>query len=201
LLKCLHSSDFLEASFTIYDAPAGAKPSSDRASRRFASKQISPQVPAGNVEAGNISYKKFSLLKPKRPRLMICSLKSPASSICESSGSKSFNRHTMHCKEHATSSGYTILKNKAPMWNEQLECWFLNFHEKKDMTVASVKNFQLVATVDQSQPGGKGDEETVLLQFCKVGGDTFTMYYRQPLSAFHAFAICLTSFGTKLACQ
>jgi len=69
------------------------------------------------------------------------------------------------------------------------------------MTVASVKNFQLVATVDQSQPGGKGDEETVLLQFCKVGGDTFTMYYRQPLSAFHAFAICLTSFGTKLACQ
>jgi tubby and related proteins len=201
LLKCLHSSDFLEASFTIYDAPAGAKPTSDRTSRRFASKQISPQVPAGNVEAGNISYKKFSLLKPKRPRRMICSLKSPASSICESSDSKSFDNHKMHCKEQATSSAYTILKNKAPMWNEQLECWFLNFHERKDMTVASVKNFQLVATVDQSQPGGRGDEETVLLQFCKVGGDTFTMYYRQPLSAFHAFAICLTSFGTKLACQ
>ncbi|KAF2314395.1 hypothetical protein GH714_026014 [Hevea brasiliensis] len=51
------------------------------------------------------------------------------------------------------------------------------------------------------QPGGKGDEDTVLLQFGKVGDDTFTMDYRQPLSAFQAFAICLTSFGTKLACE
>lgn len=69
------------------------------------------------------------------------------------------------------------------------------------MTAASVKNFQLVATIDQSRPGGKGDEETVLLQFGKVGGNTFTMDYMQPLSAFQAFAICLTSFGTKVACE
>ncbi|CAA3007620.1 Tubby-like F-box 7 [Olea europaea subsp. europaea] len=50
--------------------------------------------------------------------------------------------------------------------------------------VASVKNFQLVATIDQSKPGGKGDDETVLLQFGKLGDDTFTMDYQQPLSAF-----------------
>lgn len=96
-------------------------------------------------------------------------------------------------------SGYTVLRNKAPRWHEHLQCWCLNFHGR--VTVASVKNFQLVATVDQSQPGGKGDEETVLLQFGKVGDDHFTMDYRQPLSAFQAFAICLTSFGTKLACE
>ncbi|KAG0500468.1 hypothetical protein HPP92_000540 [Vanilla planifolia] len=39
------------------------------------------------------------------------------------------------------------------------------------------------------------------LNFGKVGEDLFTMDYREPLSAFQAFAICLTSFGTKLACE
>ncbi|KAI4387985.1 hypothetical protein MLD38_000365 [Melastoma candidum] len=111
----------------------------NRASRRFASKQISPQVPAGNFEVG---------------------------------------------------------QNKAPRWHEQLQCWCLNFHGR--VTVASVKNFQLVATTDPTQPGGKGDEDTVLLQFGKVGDDLFTMDYRQPLSAFLAFAVCLTSFGMKI---
>jgi hypothetical protein len=200
LLKCLHSSDFLGTNFTIYDSQPphnGAKPSSCKASRRFASKQISPQVPAGNFEAGNVSYK-FNLLKSRGPRRMICSLKSTVSLSMDESSDKSFDVLKTHSKEQAASA-YTILKNKAPRWHEHLQCWCLNFHGR--VTVASVKNFQLVATVDQSQPGGKGDEETVLLQFGKVGDDTFTMDYRQPLSAFQAFAICLTSFGTKLACE
>ncbi|TKY49178.1 Tubby F-box protein 7 [Spatholobus suberectus] len=196
------SSDFLGTNFTIYDSQpphSGAKPSSGRASRRFASKQISPQVPAGNFEVGQVSYK-FNLLKSRGPRRMVCSLNCPVSSSStgESSDSTSLDGHKMHDKEHAA-AGHTILKNKAPRWHEHLQCWCLNFHGR--VTVASVKNFQLVATVDQSQPGGKGDEETVLLQFGKVGDDTFTMDYRQPLSAFQAFAICLTSFGTKLACE
>jgi tubby and related proteins len=69
------------------------------------------------------------------------------------------------------------------------------------VTVASVKNFQLVASADPSDPAGTVDEETVLLQFGKVDDDMFTMDYRQPLSAFQAFAISLSSFGTKLACE
>lgn len=200
----LHSSDFLGTNFTIYDSQpphSGAKPSSGRASRRFASKQISPQVPAGNFEVGQVSYK-FNLLKSRGPRRMVCSLKCPRTPVVspsvESSDSTPVNGHKIPDKEQVA-SGYTILKNKAPRWHEHLQCWCLNFHGR--VTVASVKNFQLVATVDQSQPGGKGDEETVLLQFGKVGDDTFTIDYRQPLSAFQAFAICLTSFGTKLACE
>ncbi|CAD6261597.1 unnamed protein product [Miscanthus lutarioriparius] len=43
--------------------------------------------------------------------------------------------------------------------------------------------------------------DPVILQFGKVGRDMFTMDYRYPLSAFQAFAICLTSFDTKLACE
>lgn len=126
---------------------------------------------------------------------MVCSLNCPWSG--ESSVDKSLDNWKMKQSESAASG--TVLKNKAPRWHENLQCWCLNFHGR--VTVASVKNFQLVATMDQSQPGGKGDEELVLLQFGKVGDDTFTMDYRQPLSAFQAFAICLTSFGTKLACE
>ena len=192
------SSDFLGTNFTIYDSQpphSGAKPSSSRSSRRFASKQISPQVPAGNFEIGQVSYK-FNLLKSRGPRRMVCSFKCPLPG--EASNSKSLDNINTKKPEYSM-SGYTVLRNKAPRWHEHLQCWCLNFHGR--VTVASVKNFQLVAIADQSQPGGKGDEETVLLQFGKVGDDTFTMDYRQPLSAFQAFAICLTSFGTKLACE
>ena len=99
--------------------------------------------------------------------------------------------------------GTTVLRNKAPRWHEHLQCWCLNFHGR--VTVASVKNFQLAAAAaaaaDPNVPSSSRDEETVLLQFGKVDDDIFTMDYRQPLSAFQAFAISLSSFGTKLACE
>ncbi|XP_016470344.1 tubby-like F-box protein 7 [Nicotiana tabacum] len=191
-------SDFLGTNFTIYDSQPphnGAKPSSSRSCRRFASKQISPQLPAGNFEVGHVSYK-LNLLKSRGPRRMLCSLKCP----CPGDAVMDKSQDALKKQQlgSAENSG-TILKNKAPRWHEHLQCWCLNFHGR--VTVASVKNFQLVATLDQSQPGGKGDEDTVILQFGKVGDDVFTMDYRKPLSAFQAFAICLTSFGTKLACE
>ncbi|XP_004294113.1 PREDICTED: tubby-like F-box protein 7 [Fragaria vesca subsp. vesca] len=180
------SSDFLGTNFTIYDSQpphSGAKPASRRSSRRFASKQISPQVPAGNFEVGQVSYR-FNLLKSRGPRRMICPLNCPASGESENSEMKKPDYGDGH---------NTVLRNKAPRWHDQLQCWCLNFHGR--VTVASVKNFQLVVALDP-----KGDDETVL-QFGKVGDDTFTMDFRHPLSAFQAFAICLTSFGTKLACE
>jgi hypothetical protein len=90
-----------------------------------------------------------------------------------------------------------VLKNKAPRWHEQLQCWCLNFHGR--VTVASVKNFQLVASMENGQTGPERGK--VILQFGKVGKDVFTMDYRYPLSAFQAFAICLSSFDTKIACE
>jgi len=92
-----------------------------------------------------------------------------------------------------------VLKNKAPRWHEQLQCWCLNFRGR--VTVASVKNFQLVAAVEPSQLVTQADQDKVILQFGKIGKDIFTMDYRYPLSAFQAFAICLSSFDTKLACE
>lgn len=95
--------------------------------------------------------------------------------------------------------GPLVLKNKAPRWHEQLQCWCLNFRGR--VTVASVKNFQLVAATEPSPSVSVSDHDKVLLQFGKIGKDMFTMDYRYPLSAFQAFAICLSSFDTKLACE
>ncbi|KAK9284548.1 hypothetical protein L1049_023723 [Liquidambar formosana] len=92
-----------------------------------------------------------------------------------------------------------VLKNKSPRWHEQLQCWCLNF--KGRVTVASVKNFQLVAAVESSHNVSAAEQEKVILQFGKIGKDIFTMDYRYPLSAFQAFAICLSSFDTKPACE
>jgi hypothetical protein len=83
------------------------------------------------------------------------------------------------------------------------------------VTVASVKNFQLIAAPQldsessqqaqqQTQPSNSSsasDHDKVILQFGKVAKDMFTMDYRYPLSAFQAFTICLTSFDSKLACE
>ncbi|KAI3695142.1 hypothetical protein L1987_78130 [Smallanthus sonchifolius] len=97
-----------------------------------------------------------------------------------------------------------VLKNKSPRWHEQLQCWCLNFRGR--VTIASVKNFQLVAALpvagtSQPPPPPPPEHDKVILQFGKVGKDMFTMDYRYPLSAFQAFAICLSSFDTKLACE
>lgn len=65
-------SDFLGTNFTIYDSQPphnGAKSLSTRAVHRLASKQMSPQVPAGNFEIGQVSFK-FNLLKSSGPRRM-----------------------------------------------------------------------------------------------------------------------------------
>jgi tubby and related proteins len=91
-----------------------------------------------------------------------------------------------------------VLKNKSPRWHEQLQCWCLNFHGR--VTVASVKNFQLVAS-DANGSTNQADNDGVILQFGKIGKDLFTMDYRYPISAFQAFAICLSSFDTKIACE
>ncbi|KAF6990346.1 hypothetical protein CFC21_007547 [Triticum aestivum] len=107
-----------------------------------------------------------------------------------------------------------VLRNKVPRWHEQLQCWCLNFRGR--VTIASVKNFQLIAAPSQpapppagaptptpapSQPAPAPEQDKIILQFGKVSKDMFTMDYRYPLSAFQAFAMCLSSFDTKLACE
>ncbi|XP_062222027.1 tubby-like F-box protein 9 [Phragmites australis] len=185
-------SDFTRTKFAIYDRQTlyeGSKVSSRRSSSWFARKQKNPFVSTDNVEVGRVSYE-YNLLKSRGPRKIQCSIQCPV------------HEGTAIDQEEAKQPSAPrplVLNNKIPRWHEHLQCWCLNFHGR--VMVASVKNFQLVAPVGTGEPWGVRDDETVILQFGKIGEDIFTMDYQQPLSAFQAFAICLTSFGSKLACE
>ncbi|XP_057770044.1 tubby-like F-box protein 5 [Salvia miltiorrhiza] len=220
-------SNFLGTKFTICDGQTpsdGAVRHVTRQSRRFSSNQVSPKLPAYNYSVATLSYE-LNVLRTRGPRRMNCVMNSiPVSSIQEggtaptptsfppcmeerSSDTKekepmlSFSSPNLSIslKPTPNTEPALVLKNKAPRWHEQLQCWCLNF--KGRVTVASVKNFQLVAAVDPSVDVLVAEQEKVILQFGKIGKDIFTMDYRYPLSAFQAFAICLSSFDTKPACE
>nr|XP_043636203.1 tubby-like F-box protein 6 [Erigeron canadensis] len=216
-------SNFLGTKFVVYDGLPphdGAKMTKSRSTRFIGSTQVSPRVPAGSYPVAHISYE-LNVLGSRGPRRMQCIMDPiPASAIepggvaptqtefplssGESFPSIPFFRSRSSCVEKSglgvsgnQRDGPLILKNKSPRWHEQLQCWCLNFQGR--VTVASVKNFQLVATPPSGQSGRQ--YEKVILQFGKVGKDVFTMDYRYPISAFQAFAICLSSFDTKIACE
>ncbi|KAK7383026.1 hypothetical protein VNO78_28691 [Psophocarpus tetragonolobus] len=192
-------------------------------------KQVLPKVAAAaNYKVATVSYE-LNVLRTRGPRRMRCMMHLiPMSAIQDGGSAPTPLKFTNCLNEHAStttpdskgkkpevefdSSGIDItqestlrareplvLKNKAPRWHEQLQCWCLNF--KGRVTVASVKNFQLVAAAEPCQNVSAAEQEKVILQFGKIGKDIFTMDYRYPLSAFQAFAICLSSFDTKPACE
>lgn len=82
------------------------------------------------------------------------------------------------------------LHNKTPVWNEETQSYVLNFHGR--VTQASVKNFQIVHD---------NDVDYIVMQFGRVSEDVFTMDFRYPMCAVQAFAIALSSFDSKLACE
>ncbi|KAL2579912.1 hypothetical protein AAZX31_15G093500 [Glycine max] len=217
-------SNFLGTKFTIYDGQpphAGAKIMKSRSTRLVNLKQVSPKVPTGNYPVAHISYELNVLGSSRGPRRMHCVMDSIPAAAIEPGGvapvqtefslnnidmfpSFPFFRSKSNRVENSVSGplvdqkdGMLVLKNKAPRWHEQLQCWCLNFHGR--VTIASVKNFQLVASAENRPAGPEHDK--IILQFGKVGKDLFTMDYRFPISAFQAFAICLSSFDTKIACE
>ncbi|XP_068639108.1 tubby-like F-box protein 5 [Aristolochia californica] len=218
-------SNFLGTKFTIYDSSAAQHSlvlSNNRSFRKIYPRQVSPRVPAGNHHVATISYE-LNVLRTRGPRRMQCTMHSiPITSIREGgtaptptevarSLEQSFSllppvpkskEPAVDCSsmnlcqstESVSSAEPLVLKNKAPRWHDQLQCWCLNFRGR--VTVASVKNFQLVAVVEPSHQVML-EHEKVILQFGKIGKDIFTMDYHYPLSAFQAFAVCLSSFDTK----
>ncbi|KAK8547997.1 hypothetical protein V6N13_055165 [Hibiscus sabdariffa] len=216
-------SNFLGTKFSVLDGQplhAVAKMTESRSSRLADSKQVSPRVPFRNHPMVHISYE-LNMLGSRGPRRMQCILDTiPATSIKPGVAptptefslrnvnlfpsipvfrSKPANMENFVSEPLSgqKDGGALVLRNKSPRWHEQLQCWCLNFHGR--VTVASVKNFQLVASPENGPAGPEHDK--IILQFGKVGKDLFTMDYRYPISAFQAFAICLSSFDTKIACE
>lgn len=150
----------------------------------------------------NISYE-LNFLRTKGPRRMHCTMNTIPSTAIQKDGTVPtpptfVDEEFSHFPIPNTNEEPLILKNKAPRWHEQLQCWCLNF--KGRVTVASVKNFQLAVDPEQSDQSME-QQDDVILQFGKIGKDIFTMDYCYPLSTFQAFAICLSSFDTKPACE
>lgn len=96
----------------------------------------------------------------------------------------------LECWKSKNMDNLVELHNKTPVWNDDTQSYVLNFHGR--VTQASVKNFQIVHD---------SDPEYVVMQFGRVGEDVFTMDYRYPMCALQAFAIALSSFDSKIACE
>ncbi|KAJ0615283.1 putative transcription factor TUBBY family [Helianthus annuus] len=209
---------------------ATAPPVRSGSSRRF-SKRVSPKVPSGSFNIAKVAYELNVLGKhgPRRMHCIMHTIPISAlepggtnhlvpRSFDNSFRSISFSKSVDDPSEFGSSrfsdiagngdrpkSMPLVLRSKEPRWHEELQCWCLNF--KGRVTTASVKNFQLTAATTRPRwpqtaeaPSESGHDD-VILQFGKVGKDIFTMDYMHPLSAFQAFAICLSSFDTKVACE
>ncbi|KAI9201111.1 hypothetical protein LWI28_018188 [Acer negundo] len=223
-------SNFLGTKFTIYDSqpPCNiATQSNYRSNRKTLAKQGSASMPASNYNVATITYE-LNVLRTRGPRRMQCTIPSIPISAIQEGGNAPTPMEFSSCRDEQVApitiskgkkplfefsstslaeplesslknKDALVLKNKAPRWHEQLQCWCLNF--KGRVTVASVKNFQLVASAEACHNVPMAEQEKVIVQFGKIGKDIFTMDYRYPLSAFQAFAICLSSFDTKPACE
>ncbi|KAH9693025.1 Tubby-like F-box protein 5 [Citrus sinensis] len=204
-------SNFLGTKFTIYDSQPPcdtAIHSNSRSQRKIFPKQVSLKGSSSNYSVATISYELNVLQGGTAPTPIeftnCCEEQIPSSPSPVSKGKKplvEFSSTSLSgpLESFGSAGDPLILKNKAPRWHEQLQCWCLNF--KGRVTVASVKNFQLVAAAEPNQNVSVAEQERVILQFGKIGKDIFTMDYRYPLSALQAFAICLSSFDTKPACE
>ncbi|KAK8691996.1 hypothetical protein V6N13_075481 [Hibiscus sabdariffa] len=220
-LRSFNRSNFLGTKFNIFESHPQHDASAQSgypSHRKTYSKSQPPRVLMTNVNTAGISYE-LNVLRTKGPRRLKCMMYSIPVSAIEGGTARtpmaftncagdnlsplidSKGKKPCICCKTAKSGQSTalVLKNKAPRWHEQLQCWCLNF--KGRVTVASVKNFQLVAAVDPSENVSVAEQDKVILQFGKIGKDIFTMDYRYPLSAFQAFAICLSSFGIKAVCE
>lgn len=150
-LKICGSSDVPRINFTIFDGQA-------------------------SCNVAHVSYE-VNLREPRGPRRIICSLKFHSSS----DGGGAFpipEKGTIHPKpkekqsqlrlgSSSTSSGSTVLRNKAPLCNEDMKCFTLNF--RGQAAQSSAKNFQLVTPSDtMGSTGNQQGNEKIHLQFGKV---------------------------------
>nr|VDD59857.1 unnamed protein product [Brassica oleracea] len=188
-------SNFLGTKFTVYEIqppPVYSERSSNR--KLPPSMRVSPWVSSStqSYNMASILYE-LNVLRTRGPRRMQCIMNS-----IPNKKKSMMDFCTGNMGGESVVKEPLVLKNKSPRWHEQLQCWCLNF--KGRVTVASVKNFQLIAAAAEA---GKNmnipeeEQERVILQFGKIGKDIFTMDYHYPISAFQAFAICLSSFDTK----
>ncbi|KAG6431877.1 hypothetical protein SASPL_103447 [Salvia splendens] len=164
-------SNFLGTKFTIYDAQPPSGAAA-RVTRSRSTRMVGTRQVSPRVPAGNYPVAHVSY------KLNVLGSRGPRRMQCV--------MDTIAASSLRSSDGVDRCGRSS-----RLEKQGSPMARATTVLVASVKNFQLLG----------GDGEDVILQFGKVGKDTFTMDYQYPLSAFQAFALCLSSFDTKIACE
>ncbi|XP_018431980.1 PREDICTED: tubby-related protein 3 [Nanorana parkeri] len=174
-------SNIMGTKFTIYDG--GESPDKAKAHGLLDSSTLRQELAAVCYETNVLGFKGPRKMSVLIPGMNINHERIPFQPLNESETllSKWQNKHHENIIE---------LHNKAPVWNDDTQSYVLNFHGR--VTHASVKNFQIVHD---------NDPEYIVMQFGRVAEDLFTLDYSYPLCALQAFAVALSSFDSKLACE
>ncbi|XP_046748157.1 protein king tubby isoform X1 [Diprion similis] len=172
-------SNLLGTQFTVYDNGYSLMKSEKREERTNPRQELAAVVYDTNV-LGFKGPRKMTVIIPgmttDQQRVQICP--------------RDDTETLLECWKMKNMDNLIELHNKTPAWNDDTQSYVLNFHGR--VTQASVKNFQVVHD---------SDVDYVVMQFGRVAEDVFTMDYRFPLCALQAFAIALSSFDNKLACE
>ncbi|XP_047950570.1 tubby-like F-box protein 5 [Salvia hispanica] len=181
-------SNFFGSKFYVHDSrpPCNTPIQSHRwLGKRISPKKVAPRIPICSFNVATIAYQ-LNVFRTRGPRRMNCTMHIIPISSTEEGGSVTFGcghdeafsplTATEMRKQDSASDvpirgkskqPYNsigeplILKNKTPRWHEQLQCWCLNFRGR--VTVASVKNFQLVAAGESSENVPASEQENVIL--------------------------------------
>ncbi|XP_069407288.1 tubby-related protein 2 isoform X6 [Ovis canadensis] len=153
-------------------------------------KHFFPETAQIREELGAVCYETnvLGFRGPRKMNVIIPEINAQNQRICVQP--KNEQESLLSRLKRGASQGLVLMQNKAPSWNDQSGAYVLNFHGR--VTRASVKNFQIVHP---------DDPDYFVLQFGRIAPDAFIMDFRFPLCPLQAFAICLSSFDGKLACE
>ncbi|XP_053780260.1 tubby protein homolog isoform X4 [Desmodus rotundus] len=172
-------SNLMGTKFTVYDN--GVNP--QKASSTLESGTLRQELAAVCYETNVLGFK-----GPRKMSVIVPGMNMVHERVCI----RPRNEHETLLARWQNKHTETIieLQNKTPVWNDDTQSYVLNFHGR--VTQASVKNFQIIHG---------NDPDYIVMQFGRVAEDVFTMDYNYPLCALQAFAIALSSFDSKLACE
>ncbi|XP_027192404.1 tubby-like F-box protein 5 [Cicer arietinum] len=206
------TSNFWENKFTIYDthSPYDTAIQPNCQGARFNSKQVSLRAQACCCLISTILYDR-NTRTTRRPIRMSCFMSSIPGSAIDKDGTAptptslppALKRKSPMTDSYSNSVSELpglsecsvtplVLLSRPHKWCQPQQCW-----ANDRITVNSVNNFQLVASMDLSRNVFPEEKDRVILQFGMISTNTFIMDYSYPLSAFQAFAICLSSFVAK----
>merc|ERR1712216_592644 len=134
----------------------------------------------GRLELGMVIFPKELIAKGARKMAVLL----PA--LDEASGKPKLGKVRLmdEFKSNGRSTEHLVaLVNKAPVWDPSKNMYILDFRDR--VTQASIRNFLAVRAED---------EDDIVIQFGKVGDNSYTMDLSYPVSAFQAFAVSLTAF-------